>query len=124
MTWEIEWTTPVPSKKNSLQQGIAKSGKKYRYYATEVQKEIADLEMQVPGHLRDLSLEHPKVALYLTAPTDRIDMDGVWTCLLDVLKKQGVIIDDNLRHFNGGVYLAPAVISDHWLTIIKLTEAE
>lgn len=124
MTYELSFDGPVPSKKNAQLQGTAKSGKKYRYYAKGVQKAMSDLEMQVPGELRDLRLEHPKAELFLTAPVDTIDVDGVWTCLVDVLKKQGVITDDNLKHFNGGVYLAPAVISDHWLTVVKLTEAE
>lgn len=120
MTFDLIFDTPIPSKKNAQVEGTAKSGKRYRYYRRDVQKALNDLEMQVPVYVRGLMLEHPKVEVFMTVPHDRADIDGMWTALVDVLKKQRVIRDDNLRYFNGGVYLAPAVIADYWQTVIKI----
>ena len=69
---------------------------------------IQRMEMQVPGHVRDLHLEDPEVEWHFTYTNARVDKDGIITTVLDILQKYGVIVNDNIRRFNGKQTIWPA----------------
>jgi Holliday junction resolvase RusA-like endonuclease len=111
----------IKSKKNLQVEGISKkTGKKYRYYKKEAQASMDSLCLQIPGHMRDLKLEHPDIEIRMTVPNRRIDRDSVLVTILDVLKKMRVIREDNVAHCNGRVTIYPAQTADYWFTEVKL----
>lgn len=72
---------------------------------------LDDLEMQVPGELRDLQLEHPDITISFSPRSNSIDRDNLLTTVLDVLVRCQVIPDDSIKHCNGFIILKPAEIS-------------
>lgn len=101
----------LPCKKNRIRTGKGSRG----HYAPGVKETLIDLQTQAAIQWRDRNgklppLEHPYVIeqMYIFNPAK--DRDGIWTTILDVLKKAGVIIDDSIRHYNGPEHRHPAIL--------------
>lgn len=54
-------------------------------------------------------VEHPDVTVRFFVSAARQDEDGMWTTVLDCLQKAGVIVNDNIKHFNGRKVHEPCV---------------
>lgn len=89
---------PVPTKKNKLRP----RGRGKGYMNDPVVTAMIDaLDAQIPAAFRNLFLEHPEVRWTFCVPELNADRDGKHTTLLDILKKAGVIYDDNMKRYNG-----------------------
>lgn len=118
----IELEGKPVAKKNDKIPFKNKAGKmRFRYGS---QDQLDRLAIQIPGWARDLKLEHPAIEFEFTVAHRKFDRDNAVTTLLDLLVKMGVLAQDSVAHCNGLMTIHPAVISDHWLTVVKLTEAE
>lgn len=122
MTYEIELLEKPLAKKNDKIPFKNKAGKVRMRYGN--QDALDRLAMQVPGWARDLKLEHPTIEFRFTVAHRKFDRDNAVTTLLDLLVKMGTLAQDSVAHCNGTIIIHPAIISDHWLTTITLTEAE
>ena len=74
----------------------------------KTQQMIQRMEIQVPGSVRDLKLDNPEVEWFFTYTNARVDKDGIITTVLDILQKYGVILNDNVKRFNGKQTIWPA----------------
>jgi hypothetical protein len=96
----------IPSKKNYLQ--VGPRGGRYR---GEVSACIANLTMQARAAWGARPpVESPDIEVRLFIHNPAKDRDGIWTTLLDVLKKARVIHDDSIRRNNGKETQWPVVI--------------
>jgi Holliday junction resolvase RusA-like endonuclease len=87
----------------------------------QLQAELDNLEMQVPGPCRDLRLEHPEIDFYIKTRSARRDRDNIVTTLLDVLVRCGVLVDDNVSHSNGRMTIHPAEVCEEDSVRIVIT---
>lgn len=86
-----------PSKKN----GWRIAGGKM-IIPTEMKAQIEVLTQQAMFAWRYPSpVEHPDVTVRFFVSAAREDEDGMWTTVLDCLQKAGVLMNDNIAHFNG-----------------------
>ena len=69
---------------------------------------IQRMELQVPGSVRDLNLEHPDMEWRFTYTNAGVDKDGIITTVLDILQRYRVIVNDNIAHLNGKQTIWPA----------------
>jgi len=123
MTYTIELWGEVNSKKNNLMP--VRRGKGLGLaYNQKSRKSVDDLMVQVPGSVRNLNLEHPDLDFYFTVPNGRSDRDGMVVTVLDLLVKSSTLRNDAIASLNGRLTIHPAVISDHWKTVIVLTTKE
>lgn len=87
-----------PSKKNLWRRGAAGG----MFLDADVKAQIDVLTTQALfqwPHL--LPITHPNVTVRFFVSAARQDEDGLWTTILDCLQKAGVILNDNIAHFNG-----------------------
>jgi hypothetical protein len=87
-----------------------------------LQTELDRLAVQIPAECRDLNLLHPDLDVTFWVLDRRSDRDNMLTTLLDLLKDYGVIRNDSIAQCNGTVILRPAIICDHYKTVIILTK--
>ena len=120
MIWTIELYGKPVAKKNAQVEITTKKGKKVRRYNKETRSALDALAMQIPGWARDLRLEHPEVIFDFECPNGAWDRDNSVTSLVDILKTMGVIVNDNVAHFNGRVTINSARPSPEWKTTITL----
>jgi hypothetical protein len=113
----VEFRGHIPSKKNFHRP--SKNGGIFQDKKTKI--ELERLEMQVPGQLRDLKLEHPEVEWHFRYTNAHVDVDGMKTTILDILQKYGVIVNDNIAHFNGRQVIHPAERADFPGATVVLT---
>ncbi len=115
---EIVIEADVVSKKNSYQQTA--SGRRFKPVKIVETEKLA--LSQIPAEMYGLMLKHPAVEFFAFLPKRSwaLDIDGVFTTILDYLTKAGVIKDDRVRDFNGPKLLHPVVESDRKKFIIKL----
>lgn len=98
-----------PSKKNLWRRG--KAG--VMYLDTEVKKQIEALTLQAMlkwGSEHKGPVEHPDLTVTFIVSAQRQDQDGMYTTVLDCLQDAGVIVNDNIAHFNGRKILEPCQI--------------
>ena len=83
--------------------------------------EIAALQLQLNAqwHQRE-ALEHPEVTVRFTLTNDGQDRDGALKTTLDTLQAAGVIKNDNIRHCNGWLHIAPAIVGEDEGVVIEL----
>lgn len=106
---------PFPTKKNQLMPRRGRNGRSAGFmYDPEVGAFIKRLAMEARGawgHRRELL--HPNVQVKLFVAHKKKDRDGLWTTILDALKKGRVIWDDSIEFYNGTEIKHPAtLISD------------
>ena len=90
-------------------------------YTDKNAKAILDsFQLQIPGMYRNLKLEHPDIEIEFSMATDKHDRDNVLCLVLDALRKQGVLREDNVRHCNGKITLMPAVVDGEWITLVRI----
>jgi len=53
---------------------------------------------------------HPRMTVEFHVKSGRIDRDGMFVTVNDILQKAGVIQNDNVKHFNGELTILPAVV--------------
>lgn len=102
---------PAFAKKNRQVAGFRKDGKQFRRYSTEARQSMDDMLNQIPPDLRRQGFIHPDITLMLQVPNGKSDKDGMLTNVLDCLKQQGVIVDDNIAWCNGDMRIPPAEVS-------------
>lgn len=86
-----------PSKKN----GWRMAGERM-IIPTEMKNQIEALTLQAMFQWKlGAPVEHPDVTVQFFVSAARQDEDGMWTTVLDCLQKAGVLVNDNIAHFNG-----------------------
>ena len=81
--------------------------------------------LQIPGELRDLKLRHPDIEMFCVVGREDVDTDNIFSTVLDILVKYGVLADDNCRHCNGTKTSHPAkIVPNEWETLILLDAYE
>lgn len=94
-----------PSKKNRRMGTGARS-----HYSTDVKATLQTIETQARaawGYRKPVI--HPDIEVSMFIANFSKDADGIYTGLLDCLKKARVIVDDSLRYLNGTYLQHPAV---------------
>lgn len=117
--YEFKLLGPLRAKKNRY---TPRRDKRGFFKSSKLQEQIDRIAIQIPGELRDLKLESPDMEVWFYSPSRRFDRDGSLTTLLDILKQYGVIVDDNVAHFNGTVVLHPCLFAEFDYTIIKMVD--
>lgn len=99
-----------PSKKNLWERGA--SG--VMFIPADAKKQIDVLTTQALFQWQHIGapVEHPDVTVKFFVHARRQDKDGMWTTVLDCLQKAGVIVNDNIAHFNGREVHEPCEIVD------------
>jgi Holliday junction resolvase RusA-like endonuclease len=96
----------IPSKKNKLRPRANRRG---YHYDEETRAQLDAIEAWILKAWRPRrAIAHPRIDVHYFYVNDGQDRDGIWTTVLDCLKKAGVIHDDNIRCFNGFVAHHPA----------------
>lgn len=117
----IEFTTPVPSKKNSLKP----TGRRGMSYIASVKKQMLDLQLFATSQWAGRPpVEHPVLHFRLAARLNKQDRDGMVTTLMDVLKKSGVIVDDSIQHCNGLMLIYPASVENESESFVSRVTVE
>jgi hypothetical protein len=111
-TFEMRY--PVPTKKNCLRPGRKDAegkggGLRYKRGIREACLALTHLAILQWGERAPLI--HPNAQWWFIAENDRQDRDGMYTTMIDVLKKAGVIKDDSIKYFNGLQIIHPAVVT-------------
>lgn len=112
----LELRGPVPNKKNLWRQ--RKGGG--LFLDAEIKAQIDSLILQATMKWRRPPVEHPDIDVEFFVLDARSDRDNKLGCLLDVLQKANVLVNDNVKHFNGTVTMLPAVIGGQEGVIIDL----
>jgi hypothetical protein len=101
-----------PSKKNRYR--IAARGRgKVGLKINDDDKAFLDaLQFQANSLWQHQPLSHPEMVFRLTTSNPAQDSDGALTATLDILQVAGVLINDNIRHFNGAKVILPADICE------------
>jgi hypothetical protein len=104
----------IPSKKNKLRPRSAPAtgrGRSGLVYDKDVKQALRSLETQarVQWGPRKPWL-HPLLEVRFLVSNEDQDLDGMFTALLDAMKKARVIVDDSISVFNGGFQVRPAEI--------------
>jgi hypothetical protein len=99
----------IPSKKSLYRRAIV-NGKPSLVIDPTAKQQMNSLQLQAQGLWKYDPVKHPAVKVRFTTSNPAQDRDGMFTTLADLLQSAGVIVNDNIRHFNGTVTLEPAVI--------------
>lgn len=95
-----------PSKKN----GWRSTGDGRMFIPEEMKAEIEVLTTQAVFQWpHTYPIEHPNVTVQFFVCAARQDEDGMWTTILDCLQKAGVLLNDNIKSFNGRKVHEPCV---------------
>jgi Holliday junction resolvase RusA-like endonuclease len=114
----LEFPGPIPSKKNKLRPRMGGRGQMYDPATKGAIAALATLAAIQWGSR--LPVQHPSIGFELEYVDALQDRDGIWTTLLDALKKGGVIVDDSIKFFNGTVIKYPAVKSGRLCVIVTV----
>lgn len=107
---------PVPSKKNLYRRG--KSGG--LFLNSDVSAQITALTLQAANQWQGEALKHPAIDVTFFVATRRGDRDNKLSCILDVLQRAGVLVNDNIASCNGRLTLHPAIVSAQERVVIDL----
>lgn len=118
--FDIEFFGKIEAKKNNLLPVVRKNGNAALVYSSKARASMDSLMLQVPGEFRDMRLISPDVEFFFTVADGRSDRDNMRTSLLDCLVKMGVLRNDSMAAFNGKETAWPAVISDHYRTVVRI----
>lgn len=108
---------PVPSKKNLLRPTGTRE-RSVRRTPLVYKKGVREQMTAIEGYIMlgwskrkgsKAALVHPDVTVEMFVSDVLQDRDGIWTTILDCMKKAGVIVDDSIKYFNGTVSQVPAV---------------
>lgn len=89
-----------PSKKSNYR--VAASGTLISTAETKAQVEALTLQAMFQWAAKCAGpVEHPEVTTRFYVAAKRQDEDGMYVTLMDVLQMAGVIVNDNIAHFNG-----------------------
>jgi Holliday junction resolvase RusA-like endonuclease len=95
-----------PCKKNLWKRGKGKR----TYIDSEVKALIDCLTVQATNQWKHEPVKHPWMSFEFFTRDRRRDRDNLLTTVLDCLREAGVIVNDNIKSFNGSLILLPAVI--------------
>ena len=106
-----------PSKKN-----LWRRGRGGRTYIDDKTADLIDaLTVQARAQWKHEPVTHPDVRVQFFARDRRRDRDNLLTTVLDCLREAGVIVNDNIKSFNGAVILLPAVVDKDERVVIEVT---
>ena len=117
MTATLVLFVHCPAKKNLWKRG--KGGR--TYIDDEVQALIDVLTVQAKAQWKHEPVRHPWMSFEFFTRDRRRDRDNLLTTVLDCLRDAGVIVNDNIKSFNGTVVLLPAVIDKNEQVKIEVT---
>lgn len=120
--YELIFLGEVQATKNEKMPVRRRTGKLGLITKPEVSLAMDRLALQIPGYMRDLRLEHPDLDVYFDVCRDTIDRDNIASSLIDLCWRYGVIVDDDVKHFNGVVTLHPARMASQWKTKLRFRE--
>jgi hypothetical protein len=123
MTYEITLWQKVSSKKNKYLPMII-GGKASLIKDSKLRKELDALASQIPASMRNLNLEHPEIEVMMTVADGRSDRDNVLVTIMDLLVSTGVLRNDSIAASNGKITVYPAILSDHFKTVVRLTPTQ
>lgn len=112
---------PVPNKKNLWK---PKPNGRGMYIDSEIKSLIDSLIIQAKLQWSRPPIEHPDVDVEFFVRDRKSDRDNKLGCILDVLQKAGVLVNDNSAHFNGTVVIHPAVIGNVEGVVIDIAEQQ
>ena len=115
----LELKGHIPSKAS-----LYRRGKNGLYLERRAALNIESLHFQLNAMWNRPALNHPEVTLEFHLRNERQDRDGALKTTLDLLQVAGVIRNDNIRHFNGWLHVAPAVISTDEKVVILLRDGD
>lgn len=108
-TIQIELLGVVPSKKNMLRVSkIKRQGQRGVHLDPRTKKMINNLTVQVPGQYRGLGFIDPTITIEFISSNNRQDRDGKLITIFDILQNTQVIVNDNIKFFNGPIHIQPA----------------
>ena len=96
-----------PSKKSAYR--VTESGRMISDAETKSQIGVLQTQAMLQWGQRG-PVEHPEVTTTFYVRSGRSDEDGKYVTLMDVLQNAGVIVNDNIAHFNGRKVHEPCVI--------------
>ena len=109
-----------PAKKN-----LWKRGRGGRVYLnSEAQGQIDYLTLQAAKKWSGKQpLIHPDCSVQFSVRDQRGDRDNKLSTILDVLQKAGVVLNDNVKQFNGTITILPAIVDKHEKVVIEIHAA-
>jgi hypothetical protein len=103
----------VPSKKNLLRPSSNGRGRRATplVYKAGVRDQLLEIEQNIMlGWKGRRPVVHPRLVVDFWVTNKAQDRDGMWTTILDCMKKVGVIFDDSIEWNNGTETKNPATI--------------
>lgn len=109
MRIELTLYGETPSTKNRYRAAVNKKGKAYLAKDRKLSGKLNYLIQQIPVEYFDLKLRHPRITMQRFCPAALFsqDRDGIFTGLLDLLVRTGVLEDDCDLHNNGEWRILP-----------------
>ncbi len=111
---------PVPNKKNLWR--VRKGGG--MFLDSDVKSKIDWLILQARRQWNRPPVEHPDVDVEFFVLDRASDRDNKLGCILDVLQKAGVLVNDNISRFNGTLVIHPAVVGSSEGVIVDISEKQ
>ena len=119
---QINLSGPVPSVKNSKAIFRGANGKPFISTKSEYKAQMASLIVQARSQWRSRpSLEHPDLIVWFYVRKRIADRDNKLNCIMDVLTRAGVLVNDNIARCNGSLFMPPAIVSDREGAVIRIT---
>jgi hypothetical protein len=109
----LEIKCSVPSKKNLLRPSSNGRGRRATplVYKAGVREQLTAIEQYIMlGWKGRPCVIHPRVVIDFFCANRLKDRDGMWTTVLDCMRRAGVIFDDSIKYFNGIVQKNPATL--------------
>lgn len=98
----------LPAKKNRLRPRGRRFGGRAHRYDKKTTAELLSMELQARAAWGSLPpIAGPNIEIRLFLFNKRKDPDGIWTTVLDVLKKARVIVDDRASVLSGSEHKYP-----------------
>ncbi len=91
---------------------------------SDVKSKIDWLILQARRQWNRPPVEHPDVDVEFFVLDRASDRDNKLGCILDVLQKAGVLVNDNISRFNGTLVIHPAVVGSSEGVIVDISEKQ
>ncbi len=126
MRIELTFYGRVPSKKNQYRAVVRKTGKAALVKDRKLTGKLNYLVEQIDRELWDLGLTHPAITFQKYCPVEEMnqDRDGQITCLLDLLVRTGLLVDDSDLQNNGRWVIEPTIVSPEMRIDLTLETTE
>ena len=115
--YEVIFSADFVSKKNAYAQ--TKAGRRFKPQSVRDAEELC--LSQIPAEMFHLNLKHPAIEFwaYIPKKNQALDIDGVFTTILDICVKAKILVDDNIRNCNGPKLLYPVQDAERKKAVIR-----